>query len=489
MKRILFLIFLIGFSIQSNAQATKDPVVDKTKVKGANIFGVKLTPESTSIAIGLDGLITMYDWIVVRPKTYIEYINPATDSIETKQVIYMTDIKGNSLSFNTKYYMLPSRAIVLNFPSIPKEVSKINLIEKGGWKWYGINITARNDVDVKRIATTEEDINKLIASSNNSNAGTYESLIPSESMPNYRLALIQTDEGIFLIYIGCLDSESIGSWKCGEVKAILRPTVSNSIYKADWFMVDKTVSSALVTFDGATMKLRIGDNNSDDVFVKMSKGDQTNEANLYSEKWTGTGFALKGGYILTNYHVVEEAKDINIYGIDGDFNNGVKACVVGSDKSNDLALLKIVGNVPTSFNLIPYGFKSNIADVGENVYVLGYPLTATMGEEVKLTNGIISAKTGFEGDVSQYQISAPIQPGNSGGPLIDYNGDVIGVICAKHRGTENVSYAVKNSQVKNLIESVSDLDIINTENSLLGKSIKEQVKLVHKYVYIIKCSK
>ena len=401
----------------------------------------------------------------------------------------MTDIKGNSLSFNTKYYMLPSRAIVLNFPSIPKEVSKINLIEKGGWKWYGINITARNDVDVKRIATTEEDINKLIASSNNSNAGTYESLIPSESMPNYRLALIQTDECIFLIYIGCLDSESIGSWKCGEVKAILRPTVSNSIYKADWFMVDKTVSSALVTFDGATMKLRIGDNYSDDVFVKMSKGDQTNEANLYSEKWTGTGFALKGGYILTNYHVVKEAKDINIYGIDGDFNNGVKACVVGSDKSNDLALLKIVGNVPTSFNLIPYGFKSNIADVGENVYVLGYPLTATMGEEVKLTNGIISAKTGFEGDVSQYQISAPIQPGNSGGPLIDYNGDVIGVICAKHRGTENVSYAVKNSQVKNLIESVSDLDIINTENSLLGKSIKEQVKLVHKYVYIIKCSK
>ena len=489
MKRILFLIFLIGFSIQSNAQATKDPVVDKTKVKGANIFGVKFTPESTSIAIGLDGLITMYDWIAVRPKTYIEYINPATDSIETKQVIYMTDIKGNSLSFNTKYYMLPSRAIVLNFPSIPKEVSKINLIEKGGWKWYGINITARNDVDVKRIATTEEDINKLIASSNNSNAGTYESLIPSESMPNYRLALIQTDECIFLIYIGCLDSESIGSWKCGEVKAILRPTVSNSIYKADWFMVDKTVSSALVTFDGATMKLRIGDNYSDDVFVKMSKGDQTNEANLYSEKWTGTGFALKGGYILTNYHVVKEAKDINIYGIDGDFNNGVKACVVGSDKSNDLALLKIVGNVPTSFNLIPYGFKSNIADVGENVYVLGYPLTATMGEEVKLTNGIISAKTGFEGDVSQYQISAPIQPGNSGGPLIDYNGDVIGVICAKHRGTENVSYAVKNSQVKNLIESVSDLDIINTENSLLGKSIKEQVKLVHKYVYIIKCSK
>lgn len=77
---------------------------------------------------------------------------------------------------------------------------------------------------------------------------------------------------------------------------------------------------------------------------------------------------------------------------------------------------------------------SKIADVGEDIYVLGYPLTATMGEEVKLTNGIINAKTRFDGDVYQYQISTPVQPGNSGEPLIDYNGNVIGVVCAKHRG-------------------------------------------------------
>ena len=162
---------------------------------------------------------------------------------------------------------------------------------------------------------------------------------------------------------------------------------------------------------------------------------------------------------------------------------------LGDLQKCDLALLKITENVSGTFKTIPYGFKSKIADVGENVYVLGYPLTQTMGEEVKLTNGIISAKTGFDGDVTQYQISVPIQPGNSGGPLIDYNGNVIGIICSKHKGAENVSYAVKTSQIRNLIESVSDLSIINTTNTLQGKSLKDQVKSVNKYVYIIKCGK
>ncbi len=80
-----------------------------------------------------------------------------------------------------------------------------------------------------------------------------------------------------------------------------------------------------------------------------------------------------------------------------------------------------------------------MSDVGETVYVSGYPLRATMGDEIKLTNGI---KSGFQGDITNYQISVPVQPGNSDGPLPDSNGNVTGVISAKHIGAENVSYAV-----------------------------------------------
>ena len=486
MNRVLLLILFMGFVCKTNAQITENPVVDNSRATGAYVAGVIVSPDITAIALGVS--IGYGRWARISPQTRIEYSNPQTGLLETKQILRLRDANGGSLSMGTKYTYLPSNMFWLEFPALPRNVKKINLVEEGKWKWYGINITPRSDVDVNRIATTEEEINRLIANSKNSNAGMYEQLNSTETSPAiYRLAFVQNDEGIFLVYVG--STNAIGTWKCGEVKAVLRPTVSKSIYKADWYMGNKTLSSAVITFEGATMKLHIDDNSSDNVFVRMSGVANHDDANVYAEKWSGTGFALKGGYILTNYHVVEEANTINVYGIGGDFTTGIKATVIGSDKSNDLALLKISGSIPASFNSVPYGFKSKIADVGEDVYVLGYPLTATMGEEVKLTNGIISARTGFDGDVSQYQISAPVQPGNSGGPLIDYNGNVIGVVCAKHAGAENVSYAVKTSQVRNLIESVSDLSIMNTTNLIQGKSLKDQVKFVNKYVYIIKCSK
>ena len=68
--------------------------------------------------------------------------------------------------------------------------------------------------------------------------------------------------------------------------------------------------------------------------------------------------------------------------------------------------------------------NTTTSEVGEEVFVLGYPLTATMGDEIKLTTGVISSKSGFQGDISQYQISAPVQPGNSGGPLFDSKGNI-----------------------------------------------------------------
>ena len=486
MKKVLFLLYFIGITCMMSAQITENPVVDNSRTTSAYVGAVLVSPDVTTIALSVS--FAGYSWITISPSTRIEYNNPQTGTLETRRILRLQDVNSRTLSLGTKYYFLPSNMAMLVFPSIPRGVRKINLIEEGEWKWYGINITQREDVDVKRIVTTEEEIYKLISNSKNSNAGMFEQMFSSETMPSiYRLALVQTDEGVFLIYVSSL--HQVGTWKCGEVKAMLRPTVRSSIYKADWYMGNKTVSSALITFDGATMKLHMDDTDSDVVFVKMCSGTQFDDVNAYSEMWSGTGFALMNGYILTNYHVVDEASAINIYGINGDFANGIKATVVGSDKANDLSLLKLSVETPAYFNMIPYGFKSEIADVGEDVYVLGYPLTATMGEEVKLTNGIVSAKTGFDGEVSQYQISAPVQPGNSGGPLIDFNGNVIGVVCAKHLGAENVSYAVKTSQVINLIESVSDLSIINTTNSLRGKSLKDQVKSVNKYVYIIKCSK
>ena len=143
-------------------------------------------------------------------------------------------------------------------------------------------------------------------------------------------------------------------------------------------------------------------------------------------QWTGTGFALLDGCIATNYHVVENAKSIRVQGIGGSFNIHYNAEVIATDKHNDIAIIKISDNRFNGFGAIPYSVKKSMSEVGEDVFVLGYPLTTTMGDEIKLTTGIISSRTGFQGDVSLYQISAPIQPGNSGGPLFDNNGNLIG---------------------------------------------------------------
>ena len=111
-----------------------------------------------------------------------------------------------------------------------------------------------------------------------------------------------------------------------------------------------------------------------------------------------------------------------------------------------------------------------------------------MGEEVKLTDGIISASSGFKGDESMYQISAPVQPGNSGGPLFNSDGTVIGIVCAKHADAENANYAIKVSYLYSLVNG-SDLGIkMPDNNKLKTKTLSKIVKQVEPFVYLIECS-
>lgn len=205
------------------------------------------------------------------------------------------------------------------------------------------------------------------------------------------------------------------------------------------------------------------------------------------KNWSGTGFALLDNYIVTNFHVVENAKEINIQGIDGNFNKKHKATLIASDKFNDLAILKIHNGSINSLS-IPYSVKTTTSEVGEDIFVLGYPLTSTMGDEIKLTTGVVSSKTGFQGDVSLYQISAPIQPGNSGGPLFDGKGNVIGIVSAKHKGAENVSYAIKASYLRNLMESAISTNILPQRNKISAQNLSGKVKMVKNFIYYITCT-
>ena len=149
-----------------------------------------------------------------------------------------------------------------------------------------------------------------------------------------------------------------------------------------------------------------------------------------------------------------------------------------------ILILKVSDSETYSLGVIPFNLATSGNDVGTSVFVLGFPLRATMGDEVKLTNGIISSKSGFQGDITSYQISAPVQPGNSGGPLLNQNGELIGIINAKHVGAENVSYAIKCNYLNNLIEQLP-IEIILKSQSLNNKILSEQVKIVKNFIYIV----
>lgn len=216
-----------------------------------------------------------------------------------------------------------------------------------------------------------------------------------------------------------------------------------------------------------------------------SSSGNTNHGN--NSKWSGTGFFLsKNGFIVTNHHVIDGAKSIKVTSINGNRNSTYNARVEVSDKQNDLAIIKITDYF-TQPTTIPYSFKFSQSSIGESCWVLGYPLTQTMGEDIKLTNGIISSKSGFDGNIAQYQISAPVQPGNSGGPVFDSNGNLIGVVQAKHGAAENAGYAVKASYVRNLIDMLPASITLPQTNQLAGKSLPQQVELASKCVVLIIC--
>ncbi|TRZ66737.1 PEGA domain-containing protein [bacterium] len=220
--------------------------------------------------------------------------------------------------------------------------------------------------------------------------------------------------------------------------------------------------------------------------LKLIKTYPTQEVIITNQQGSGTGFALSSdGLIVTCYHVIENAEKIVVRGINSSFDRTYIAKVLASDRNNDIALIKIDDPTFKFIEKIPYIISDKTIDVGSSIFTLGYPLRSSMGDEIKLTNGIISSKSGFKGDITTYQISAPVQPGNSGCPLFDDSGNVVGIVNAKHVLAENATYAIKTNYLRNLIESLQEPPKINSINVLSTKTLSEKVKTLKNYIYII----
>ena len=211
-----------------------------------------------------------------------------------------------------------------------------------------------------------------------------------------------------------------------------------------------------------------------------------------SNNWAGNGSGIiisKLGHIVTNHHVIKDANDIEVEFILNNENKKFKAEVVQVDKINDLAILRIVDDRFQGVTSLPYNFKSRSSDVGTKIYTFGYPKALTgMGKEIKVTEGIISSKSGYNGDITKYQITAPIQGGNSGGPLFDDKANFIGINSSKFNSdeTENVNYSIKSSYVMNLIDVLPKSIDLPSSSKLQSLPLTEQIKEISKYVVLVK---
>jgi len=196
-------------------------------------------------------------------------------------------------------------------------------------------------------------------------------------------------------------------------------------------------------------------------------------------KGNGSGFLINAsGYLATNYHVIEGATEI-FTEIDG---TDYKCKLIAIDKENDLAIIKVIDK--NSFPVYS-SINSNNTETGSEIFVLGFPYAISLlGNEIKLTDGKISSQTGFQGQSKTYQISAPIQPGNSGGPLFNSEGDIIGIVSSKFTAGENVGYAIKSKYLLDLL--AKNTISFNKSNSIKSSSLIEKVKLLSNTTFLIK---
>lgn len=204
---------------------------------------------------------------------------------------------------------------------------------------------------------------------------------------------------------------------------------------------------------------------------------------------SGSGFMLTGdGYFVTNNHIVLGADSVYLQSTRGEV---YKARVVYSDQTHDLAFLQLCDD--SAFRpmaSVPYGFNARPSDLGERVYTLGFPR-----EEIVYGEGYLSSGTGYRGDSTAYQVAIGVNPGNSGGPLLDEEGNVIGIISGKQTTLEGVSFAIKTNYLLDAINAIPADSLkgqplrINRKSGLTNLSRKQQIKRMQDYVYQVKVFK
>ena len=211
---------------------------------------------------------------------------------------------------------------------------------------------------------------------------------------------------------------------------------------------------------------------------KNDEKDSENQSNGQGQFiGSGSGFVInQDGYIVTNNHVIENCSSLDVHNID----QSSHATIIATDPDSDLAVIK------TDIDITPYYYlEKSDPSILEEITTVGYPFGMEISSTVKVNKGIISSDRGFGDSQGEFQIDAAIQLGNSGGPVIDVLGNVVGVVFAKIDydyvmeefgiPAENMNFAVKVSTLKNFLNK-----------NQIEYNLVESTKIIDKILYNIK---
>lgn len=198
----------------------------------------------------------------------------------------------------------------------------------------------------------------------------------------------------------------------------------------------------------------------------------------------GSGFLIDTkGYIITNAHVLKGSGAVVVNSKGQEFN----ATIANIDLEKDLAILKINDQDFEPLKSIPYSIRKTNSDLGEQIFTLGYPRN-----DIVYGEGYLSARTGYNSDSLTYQIQISANPGNSGGPVFNNNGEVIGILSTRQAQAEGVAFAVKSRNIYRMVDELKKSDTtiekikLSTHNSLKGVERKQQITRLEEYVFYVK---
>ena len=294
---------------------------------------------------------------------------------------------------------------------------------------------------------------------------------------------VDTDEAAYWLEYAANSGDGFSAFELAKIHFERRRQVKgiDMLQKAAEAFAQLNDQQGLV--DCAQLAMDIGANDLAVAIYEISSGTTTKQETPPQYGGTGTAWFVNKTDVVTCNHVIEGCKT---FALIGENNQKIGLRVVARDETNDLAVLRVTSSRSSKQNAaLPIKMYSELSvRKGGSCFTLGYPQPGIQGVSCKYTEGKINALEGVQGSKQHYQISAEIHPGNSGGPLFNVKGEVIGVIVARLRDSQNVNYAIKGKVLLDFLTK-NRIAFEKSVDTKAFSSVEDLVEIKEQSVFLI----